>query len=76
MHYPAKHNIFAGGAFDKIVQKEADVLHDHPLRFLRNLKGMHVPAPVPVQKHAVIQLFLQNPAGGRFSDAHRPADQK
>jgi hypothetical protein len=76
VHHPAEHDIFIGGASDEIVQKKTDVLHDHALGFLGDLKRVHIPAPVPVEKHAVIQLLLKYTAGGRFSDTHSPADQK
>ena len=57
------------------IQQETDILHYHLLCFRCYLKGMHVPAPVPVKKNTVRKFIFQNLAGGSFSNSHRSAYQ-
>ena len=59
---------------DYMVQEKADILRHHGAGLLRHLKGMAVPAPVPVQKDAPVQPPLELPADGGLAHAHGAAD--
>ncbi|CAN4017541.1 AMMECR1 domain-containing protein, partial [Dysosmobacter welbionis] len=71
---PAENHMVIGGAAEEAVQEKRDVLQHHLPGLLRHLKGVGIPAPVPVQEHAPVQQLLQLAAGGGLSHAHRTAD--
>src|SRR5690606_41842968 len=75
MHEPAKHNMVKSRALDKVIQKKAYILHNHLFGFFGHLKWIHIPAPVPVKKHAVVQFVLYHLAGRCFTNAHRTANE-
>jgi len=43
---------------------------------LTNKKWMHIPAPVAIEKHAVVQFSPHRLASCGFSAPHRTANQK
>ena len=75
VEHPGQDHVIAGGAAEEPVQQKGDVAQHQLLRLLRHPEGVHVPAPVPVQKHAVVQQQLQRLPGGGLAHAHGPADQ-
>ena len=53
MQDPAEDDILKGRAAEEIIQQMADVVQYHRLGLFRDLKGVHIPAPIAVQEYAV-----------------------
>ncbi len=67
LHDPAENDVFVFGTGEKIVEQMDNVVLHHLLSFVGHHKRIHHPAPVAVQKNAVIQHFQKFAGRGRLS---------
>ena len=75
MHHPAEDDIFICAAGEKIIEDMADIIQYHGFCLVRDGEGVHLPAPVAVEKRAGGEHPLEQAAGCGFSHAHRAADE-